>query len=805
MEFCKTAGITLIPVAADAHEANGTIERANRSLRSHFNRLRLNDQRASTVELVQEAAYARNINRGNNLASPFELLYHRTPSLHGKDETPQKPIASIKENNAHITRRRVAALLRSNIRDPPKVSIGDVVHFWRDNDGWLGPAEVITVTDYGVEISHNGIMKTSSHNRIRHLGDTTNASAKPNTARPASPSIYASSSDSEEDTSPPNEELTARPRNRIPAFELRNVILDGQTHGIDSEPQDNPQRPLTRSQANLLTEHVDHSEKERPDLGISYLQMSEEEERTKAYQREKLNWQSQNAYELVARSSVPSGANIIGSHTIYLRKDDGTLKARIVPWGHRDSEKDNIRSDSPCLNLEIFRIVLSLAAENGWVLGQMDVRAAFLQARGFFRTIYVRPPKEEKDSASLWKLLASAYGLVESGRLWYRTSDGALVDEYGLTRSRYEHTLYYRKEESGSLSFVLATQVDNYIYAGTQDEVSKFEKFLQKRFEIGTLDRHNFTVMGCEIGQTPAGTITLTQRARLEAIDGDILIPEEKQRAPDRPATPTEITAYRSVIGRMLYIGRTTHPVMLFHASHMATKVNQLRKHHLKDLHALLKFDKREEAKILYRAPSSAREFTLEAVSDASMSPITEGGGRGAYIIMRRQNDTIHPIYWSARKLRRVARSSSTAELLAASDAVSTLTYMQQLLGEITYRPRSSMFVDSRALLNLATTIREPIEVANKLDLASIRESFTPLVVSTFGWIPGYYNISDALTKDNRVTAALLNRTLREGTYPTHPESIRVEAEPPLTVTIETLNENELIAMQDENGRKGGM
>lgn len=135
-----------------------------------------------------------------------------------------------------------------------------------------------------------------------------------------------------------------------------------------------------------------------------------------------------------------------------------------MPWGHRDDDRDQLRSDSPCVNLQIFRLVLSIAAERCWSIGQMDIRTAFLQAKGFERVIYVKPPVEENDPSGLWKLLAAAYGLVDSGRLWYQTGDNALVSGHNLTRSMFEHTLYYHRNDDGILSFVLVARVDNYIY-----------------------------------------------------------------------------------------------------------------------------------------------------------------------------------------------------------------------------------------------------------------------------------------------------------------------------------------------------
>lgn len=99
------------------------------------------------------------------------------------------------------------------------------------------------------------------------------------------------------------------------------------------------------------------------------------------------------------------------------------------------------------------------------------------------------------------------------------------------------------------------------------------------------------------------------------------------------------------------------------------------------------------------------------------MSKATECGARGAFLITRCHSDITHPIYCSARKLRRVAWSSSTAELLAASDAESALTYLRVLILELTYNHECTMIVESWALLHLSTPIREPKEAANKIDL----------------------------------------------------------------------------------------
>lgn len=502
-------------------------------------------------------------------------------------------------------------------------------------------------------------------------------------------------------------------------------------------------------------------------------------ERQVAFDKEHSDWHSKAAFKRVNKSEVPQEANIIGSHTIYRRKDDGTAKARIVPWGHRDPERHGIICDLTCLNPETFRILLSIIAEQGWDIAQMDAEAAFLQAKGFHRQIYVRPTRETQDPTGLWLLLAAAYGLADSGRLWYRTNDAALSNVYNLQRSAYEPTLYFRKNADQKLVCVLVVQVDNYLYGGTPDELNNFEKFFKSHFSIASRERINFSVLGCELKQDSAGNITIKKEARASRVDTSVLnVSSTKSNGNDEVATPQQISTQRSVIGKSLYIERLTNPVLQYHCSQMETRVSALCIHHLRTLKSVFN-QHLKYAQIGSYMNGNGSNFSLHALSDAAMATDTDSA-RGGYIIFGRCGDTVHPIAWNERKLRRVARSSSTAELLAASGTMSMLAYLQILKGELLYHHKAEITYDSRALFDLTTTIHEPLEPLNKVDLADMREVYTVNQINAVSWYPRQNNIGDALNKNNGVTAALLSHVLHEGEYAHHPDRILRTAEQPL-------------------------
>lgn len=74
---------------------------------------------------------------------------------------------------------------------------------------------------------------------------------------------------------------------------------------------------------------------------------------------------------------------------------------------------------------------------------------------------------------------AAAYGLTDSGRLWHITSNEDLINGHGLTRSKYDHTLYYSKNNNDVLYLVLAVKVKDYLNGGSLEKMHSFEDFLE--------------------------------------------------------------------------------------------------------------------------------------------------------------------------------------------------------------------------------------------------------------------------------------------------------------------------------------
>lgn len=781
--FCMSLDIQFAPVAANHHEGNALVERANRSIREHVNRIALAEPRQSLVQLVSAATYHKNTTRGHNKASSFELLYGRSPRLSSVCNPSQHGI--IDGNIKDRRRRQLQAALHSNIRKSSSVQVGDSVFFWRDQRGWVGPGLVVDHRGSTVMIEHGGMIKSADAHRVRVAPQ-----------QQGKHEIESSDDENERDAIDLHN-LQGEPRPAESAHEATpktgrvrrtqaQILIDENRELMENIPE---KRVTTQERAHMVT-LTECNGKVTAESRLS------NEEKITSYAKEKESWVSNNAYARVSRAEVPRCANIIGSHVVYRRKADGTPKARIVPWGHRDIEKNNVRGDAPAINIDSMRLLLSIAAEHRWKVYKMDVKSAYLQAKGFGRNIYVRPPREENDSTGLWKLLVPAYGLTDSGRLWYLTSYEVLTKQFGFQQSKLDPSMYLRNMKDSML--LLVVQVDDYLYAGPKELTSKFEEFLHKQFLIGSTECGTFSIMGIRFVQEETGKITLNAKEKLDQVQPIIIRAASKER--DRNANESEITSYRSLIGKLLYIGRLVCPTIAFHASNAATKCDGLRLHHLRALNATLRAIKNFPCVITF-IPGNTRTYKLEAMSDASMQSHEEKSNvRQGILIFRRSGDIVHPIAWLSRLARRVARSTSTAELLAAADAVDRVTYLKHLLEESAGPQKTELVLDSRSAVCLCSTTKEPEEVKNKLLLASIREEFNVTSMDTIRWTPGQTHLADALTKDNQTISKLLNAVLESGTHshPTESYTVISDVQVP-TEIVHDNSENLITSAQSES------
>lgn len=157
---------------------------------------------------------------------------------------------------------------------------------------------------------------------------------------------------------------------------------------------------------------------------------------------------------------VPSNTNVISSHVVYRIKEneDGSrkLKARLVPHGNRDVERNSIRKDSSIAQFEVIRFLLFTVTPLGFWFSMADIQGAYLQSGPITREIYVRPPKEWNGNRGIqWKLMKLPYRIVETSRQRATTIANWMLFAGGLMKVYGINQIYIRRNGRGHIKLAL--------------------------------------------------------------------------------------------------------------------------------------------------------------------------------------------------------------------------------------------------------------------------------------------------------------------------------------------------------------
>ena len=130
---------------------------------------------------------------------------------------------------------------------------------------------------------------------------------------------------------------------------------------------------------------------------------------------------------------VPKGKNLISTRWIFNNKygSNNTItkrKARVVARGYKQRRGiDYELTYSPTLNIDALKLIIALAANMCWDIVQLDIKAAYLNAKLDIDIYTTIPPGDTNFGKGFWKLNKALYGLRQSGRQWNITITNFLI------------------------------------------------------------------------------------------------------------------------------------------------------------------------------------------------------------------------------------------------------------------------------------------------------------------------------------------------------------------------------------------
>ena len=176
-------------------------------------------------------------------------------------------------------------------------------------------------------------------------------------------------------------------------------------------------------------------------------------------------------------------------------------KARLVVKGY--SQPQGIDFDEVfalVVRFESIRVLISISAQEGWILQHLDVKSAFLNGK-VEEELYVKQPEgfpvEGKEQWVL-RLRKALYGLKQAPRAWYFKLHRCLLS-LGFIKIRHEQAVYLKSSSIHKL--ILGVYVDDLIVTGTRTEdVKIFKEKMKETFEMSDLGSLSM-YLGIEVDQ----------------------------------------------------------------------------------------------------------------------------------------------------------------------------------------------------------------------------------------------------------------------------------------------------------------
>lgn len=475
-------------------------------------------------------------------------------------------------------------------------------------------------------------------------------------------------------------------------------------------------------------------------------------------------------------ASTTEAHQAIPSHIILKDKYDANgnfvkKKARLVAGGNHQQPGTYEDCVAYTVAKQNILLLLSIAAKNNYLVGAVDVPAAYLHAP-LDRSIYMylekritnvlvsRDPSllsaRDDKGRLLVKLNKSLYGLKQSGHQWqqYITSK---LQSVGLQQSLIDPCIFWKKD------LIVAIHVDDVLVAAkTNSEIDTINKALQ---EFGTEPitiKEKFDYLGIKIKRNRE-TYTLSQVGFL-----DKLFEEYSCKEYDTPARtnltqshgqgePMDKKEYLSLNMKLMYLAKCTRPDILFPITYLASK-SQPNRGDYRDLLRVTGYLKHTRDKELI----IGKYNKVVAYIDASHNTHHDHLGQSGCVLTAGGT-----VFARSSKQKMVTRSSCESEIVSLYDHLPYILEVQLLIAEITSDTTPIVvFQDNQATITLAESGMGTSGKSRFLNhkLAYIKDQIMTNKIS-LTYLPTDEMVADVLTKPLSIASFTKHATsLLQGT-----------------------------------------
>jgi hypothetical protein len=483
-------------------------------------------------------------------------------------------------------------------------------------------------------------------------------------------------------------------------------------------------------------------------------QVAKEDPKWKAAMLEELEALKKNkTWELVP---LPPGKKAVGCKWVFTVKQspEGRVeryKARLVAKGYSQTYGiDYDETFAPVAKMSTVRTLVSLAANGGWKLHQLDVKNAFLHGE-LLEEVYMEVPQgfgTKQTEGKVCRLKKSLYGLKQSPRAWFDRFRRAMVG-MGYRQTNADHTVFFRRH--GVHITMLAVYVDDMIITGDDEgEIASLKKRLSKEFEVKDLGQLRY-FLGIEIARGAEGIVLSQRKYVLDLLTETGMLGckpavapiDQKSKLSAEAGEPVDKERYQRLVGRLIYLSHT-RPDISFAVSVVSRYMHDPREGHMDAVYQILRYLKSAPGKgLIFRKNG---HLSIEGYCDSDWASCADDRKSTSGYCMFVGGNLVS---WKSKKQSVVARSTAEAEYRAMALGVAEMMWLRALLVELKMDQGAQMklWCDNKSAISIANNpVQHDRTKHVEIDRFFIKEKLNSGLLE-LGHVATREQVADCLTK----------------------------------------------------------
>lgn len=412
----------------------------------------------------------------------------------------------------------------------------------------------------------------------------------------------------------------------------------------------------------------------------------------------------------------PEGIKVIGVKWVFKTKlnENGEVdkfKARLVAKGyHQKQGVDFHEVFAPVARWDTVRVILSIAAEKGWNVFQLDVKSAFLHGE-LMEEVYVEQPKGfvvNGEEEKVYKLKKALYGLKQAPRAWYSRIEKFFLQE-GFEKCYCEHTLFVKKEKESCL--IVSLYVDDLIYTGNSTEMlQQFKESMMEEFSMTDLGKMRY-FLGVEVIQDEKGIFINQKKYAGEILEKYGMEECNSVRNPMVPGNKltktgagdeVNPTTYKQLVGSLRYL-TATRPDLIYSVNLVSRYMESPTEQHMMATKRILRYIQgTRDFGIQYKV--GGEQKLIGYVDSDYAGDMDDCKSTSGYVFLLGGA----AVSWASKKQPIVTLSTTEAEFVSAAFSACQVVWIRNIMKEIGFQQQegTTLFCDNSSTIKLS---RNPV------------------------------------------------------------------------------------------------